>query len=51
MSNGNHKKAKVPSRFTNAKTGTTYTKVTDNTKASAKAASFAKANPKKAFYA
>jgi hypothetical protein len=51
MSNGNQKKAKVPSRFTNAKTGATYTKATGSTKANSAAEGYAKANPKKAFYA
>jgi len=51
MSNGNRKKAKTPSRFTNAATGKTYTKATDNVKAAKAAEGYAIANPKKAFYA
>lgn len=51
MSNGNRKKTKGPSGYKDAKTGKTYTKVTDNTKASSAADTYAKAHPKKAFYA
>ncbi len=51
MSNSNRKKAKTPSRFVDAVTGRTYTKVDNNDKAAKAAERFAKANPKKAFYA
>lgn len=51
MSNGNQKKAKVPSRFKDAQTGKTYSKISNNSKASTAADTYAKANPKKAFYA
>lgn len=51
MSKGNRKKAKTPSRFTNATTGKTYTKASSNVKADKAAEGYANANPKKAFYA
>lgn len=51
MSNSNRKKAKTPSRFVDAVTGKTYTKADSNAKATKAAEGFAKANPKKAFYA
>jgi hypothetical protein len=51
MSNGNRKKAKTPSRFSDAATGKTYTKVTNNSKATKAAEGYANANPKKTFYA
>lgn len=51
MSNGNNKKAKTPSRFQDAVTGKTYSKTTGNAKATKAADGYAKANPKKAFYA
>ncbi len=51
MSRGNTKKTKSASGYQNPVTGATYTKAASNAKASKAAADFAKANPKKAYYA
>lgn len=51
MSKGNTKKTKSASGYQNALTGATYTKASSNAKATKAASDFAKANPKKTYYA
>lgn len=51
MSRGNTKKTKTASGFVNPVTGATYTKAASNAKATKAASDFAKANPKKTYYA